>query len=112
MPADSSYRCGWWYRDEFAAPVAPQKQARFWLRSGGINYRAEIWLNGHKIADASEIAGAYRPYHFDVTDELRLGERDVLAVEAFAPTEKDLDINLGRLEPPPARQRYGPLGRG
>ena len=45
MPADSPYRCGWWYREEFTAPAADQKGAHFWLRFAGINYRAEIWLN-------------------------------------------------------------------
>jgi exo-1,4-beta-D-glucosaminidase len=51
MPQDSPYRCGWWYRKEFTAPAASGKQERAWLHFGGINYRADIWLNGKKIAD-------------------------------------------------------------
>ncbi len=31
-----------------------------WLHFNGINYRANIWLNGQKVADAKEVAGTYR----------------------------------------------------
>ncbi|MGA7110086.1 MAG: hypothetical protein WBY75_20205, partial [Terracidiphilus sp.] len=60
MAADSPYRCGWWYRKEFSTPAASTPDARVWLHFGGINYRGEVWLNGHKVADSSTIAGAYR----------------------------------------------------
>ena len=48
MPEDSPYRCSWWYRTEFRAPLAKK---RVWLRFDGINYRASIWLNGKKICE-------------------------------------------------------------
>ncbi len=73
MPADSPYRCGWWYRKEFTPPAAGAPDGRLWLHFGGINYRGEIWLNGKKIADSSTVAGAYRTYDFDVTDVLQAG---------------------------------------
>ena len=84
MPQDSPYRCGWWYRAEFTTPAASPKEERYWLHFGGINYRADLWLNGRKVADAKAIAGAYRTYDFDVTDYLHPGEKNVLAVETFA----------------------------
>jgi exo-1,4-beta-D-glucosaminidase len=108
MAADSPYRCGWWYRDEFTPAVA--KGGHYWLHFGGINYRAEIWLNGHKIADPSQIAGAYRKYDLDVTGVLRPGKPNVLAVEAFAPTEKDLGINWVDWNPAPPDKDMGLCG--
>ena len=33
------------------ARAAAEQEQRFWLHFGGINYRADVWLNGHKIAD-------------------------------------------------------------
>jgi len=39
----------WWYRTEFTAPAAEVKEARYGFTSAGINYRADLWLNGHKI---------------------------------------------------------------
>ncbi|MGB8259907.1 MAG: glycosyl hydrolase family 2 [Terracidiphilus sp.] len=110
MPQDSPYRCGWWYRTQFAAPAAGAREERFWLHFGGINYRAQIWLNGHKIADESTVAGAYRIYDFDVTGVLKPGAENVLAVETFAPTEKDLGINWVDWNPCPPDKDMGLWG--
>ena len=110
MPQDSPYHCGWWYRKEFTAPAASAQQDRYWLHFGGINYRAEIWLNGHRIADSTQVAGAYRTYDFDVTNLLRPGKTNVLAVETFAPTEKDLGINWVDWNPCPPDKDMGLWG--
>jgi exo-1,4-beta-D-glucosaminidase len=109
MPQDSPYRCGWWYRTEFAAPPAARDK-RIWLHFGGINYRGEIWVNGHRIADSTQVAGAYRTYDFDVTDALKPGARNVLAVETFAPGEKDLGINWVDWNPCPPDKDMGLWG--
>jgi exo-1,4-beta-D-glucosaminidase len=110
MPQDSPYRCGWWYRTEFAAPAAAERDQRVWLHFGGINYRGDLWLNGRRIADSTAIAGAYRTYDFDVTDLLKPGAQNVLAVETFAPTEKDLGINWVDWNPCPPDKDMGLWG--
>jgi exo-1,4-beta-D-glucosaminidase len=110
MPADSPYRCGWWYRTEFTAPASSRTDERHWLHFGGINYRADIWLNGHKLADSATVAGAYRTYDFDVTDLVKPGKQNVLAVETFAPTEKDLGINWVDWNPSPPDKDMGLWG--
>jgi exo-1,4-beta-D-glucosaminidase len=110
MPADSPYACGWWYRKVFTAPAAAAQDGRFWLHFGGINYRAELWLNGHKLADASTVAGAYRTYDFDVTEFLKPGKQNVLAIETMAPTEKDLGINWVDWNPCPPDKDMGLWG--
>jgi exo-1,4-beta-D-glucosaminidase len=110
MAQDSPYRCGWWYRTEFTAPVAAREGERQWLHFGGINYRGEVWINGHKIADGTKVAGAYRTYDFDVTEFLKPGNKNVLAVETFAPTEKDLGINWVDWNPCPPDKDMGLWG--
>ncbi len=110
MPASSPYHCGWWYRNEFIAPVTASGK-HYWLRFGGINYRANIWLNGHEIANSSQIAGADRRYNLDVTKLLRPGKQNVLAVEVFAPTEKDLAINWVDWNPAPPDKDMGLWGK-
>jgi exo-1,4-beta-D-glucosaminidase len=110
MSQDSPYRCGWWYRTEFTVPATSQKEVRFWLHFAGINYRAEIWLNGHKIADSTAVAGAYRIYDLDVTEFLKPGKTNVLAIETFAPTEKDLGINWVDWNPAPPDKDMGLVG--
>src|SRR5882724_12679064 len=41
------WRQDWWYRTTFMAPAGSAVNT---LIFKGINYRADIWLNGHKIA--------------------------------------------------------------
>jgi exo-1,4-beta-D-glucosaminidase len=110
MAADSPYRCGWWYRTEFTAPAAAHEGERQWLHFGGINYRGDVWLNGHKVADTTKVAGAYRTYDFDVTELLKPGKKNVLAVETYAPTEKDLGINWVDWNPCPPDKDMGLWG--
>jgi exo-1,4-beta-D-glucosaminidase len=114
MDADSPYRCGWWYRTEFSAPSSAHQDAhgseRHWLHFGGINYRGNVWLNGHKITDDTAIAGAYHTYDFDVSEFLLAGKTNVLAVETFAPTEKDLGINWVDWNPCPPDKDMGLWG--
>ncbi len=109
-PSDSPYRCGWWYRKEFILPASSSSDGRISLHFGGINYRGEIWLNGKKVADSSTVAGAYRIYDFDVTDLIKAGATNVLAVETTAPTEKDLGINWVDWNPCPPDKDMGLWG--
>jgi exo-1,4-beta-D-glucosaminidase len=108
IPDDSPYAASWWYRTEFSTP--PNHQ-RVTLHFDGINNRANIWINGKKIADAKDVAGAYRRYEFDITPELAKTRRNVVAVEVFAQTLEDLGIKLGGLESDATRQEHGFVAR-
>jgi len=110
MASDSPYRCGWWYRTEFKTPAKTDKDGKVWLHFGGINYRADIWVNGHQVADKSAVAGAYRTYDFDVTQYVSHSSDNALAVETFAPTEKDLGINWVDWNPAPPDKDMGLWG--
>jgi exo-1,4-beta-D-glucosaminidase len=110
MSPDSPYHCGWWYRTVFPVAAARHAGEREWLQFGGINYRGDVWLNGHKIADGTTVAGAYRTYDFDVTEFVKPGQNNVLAVETFAPTEKDLGINWVDWNPCPPDKDMGLWG--
>lgn len=109
MPDDSPYRCGWWYRKQFTVP-ASEKGRTLWMRFGGINYRANVWINGKRIADSTQVAGAYRTYEFDVTNTVVPGKTNVVAVETFAPTELDLGINWVDWNPCPPDKNTGLWG--
>ena len=47
----------------------------------GINYRAEIWLNGHLVADSTQIVGMYIAHELDVARWIEPGEPNTLAVK-------------------------------
>src|SRR6202011_6296325 len=68
----------WWYRTTFSAPAGRDLYS---LIFKGINYRADIWLNGHKVADSSQVVGMYDSFEFDVTKFIRADGPNVLAVK-------------------------------
>ncbi len=109
MSAESPYHCGWWYRKEFTIPAGFHGRT-IWLRFGGINYRANIWVNGKQVADSTQVAGAYRTYEFDISRDVSPRKSNVVAVETFAPTETDLGINWVDWNPCPPDKDMGLWG--
>ena len=105
MPANSPYAVSWWYRKEFTLPEAIA-QKTVWLNFRGINYRANIFLNGKQIADSKDVAGAWRTYEFDVSSAVKAGA-NVLAVQVWAPTEKNLAITFVDWNPAPPDKNMG-----
>ncbi|HTC66822.1 MAG TPA: glycoside hydrolase family 2 protein [Candidatus Acidoferrum sp.] len=106
MPAGSPFACSWWYRTEFAVPVGGAGKTD-WLHFNGINYRANVWLNGQKVADAKGVAGTYRTFEFNVTKFFKRGKRNALAVEVFAPGKDDLGITWVDWNPTPPDKDMG-----
>jgi exo-1,4-beta-D-glucosaminidase len=106
MPTDSPFRCSWWYRTEFKLPEK-FRDRHVWLYFGGINNHANIWLNGHQIANSKDVAGAYRTYEYEITPFIQRDQANVLAVETIAQTEKDLGINWVDWNPAPPDKDMG-----
>jgi exo-1,4-beta-D-glucosaminidase len=106
LPEESPFRCSWWYRTEFTLAAGEEKKAE-WLNFLGINYRANIWINGQRVADANDVAGTYRSYEFNVSKLLRTREMNALAVEVFAPAKDDLGITWVDWNPTPPDKDMG-----
>jgi len=106
MPEGSPFKCSWWFRTEFSAPHEAEKKQE-WLNFLGINYRANVWLNGQKIADATDVAGTYRAYEFNVTQFLQPEKANALALEVFAPEKGDLGITWVDWNPTPPDKSMG-----
>src|SRR5258708_1820803 len=106
MPANSPFRCSHWFRTEFTAPAAYADRA-IWLHFLGINYRANIWLNGKQLADRNEVAGAYRVYEFLISELLNKSGKNALAVEIFAPEKNDLGLTWVDWNPTPPDKDTG-----
>jgi len=106
MPPGSSFACAWLFRTEFTVPAGGVGKTD-WLHFNGINYRANVWLNGQKVADAKDVAGTYRTFEFNVTKVLKRGERNALAVEVFAPGKDDLGITWVDWNPTPPDKNMG-----
>ncbi len=72
----------YWYRTQFSVP-AGDKGKHFQLLFKGINYRAEVWVNGKKIADSSQMAGMFAEYSLDVSNAIKAGANNILAVKIY-----------------------------
>lgn len=66
----------YWFRTEFLLPNSFRgRQA--WLQFDGINYRAEVWLNGQRLG---ELAGMFQRGIFNATAAAHCGATNALAV--------------------------------
>ncbi|HEY0795846.1 MAG TPA: discoidin domain-containing protein [Acidisarcina sp.] len=74
--SDSFFYSDFWYRTEFLAP-ALRPGRRVWLNFEGVNWKAEVFLNGEKIG---RVEGAFQRGKFDVTGQVRPGKTNALAV--------------------------------
>ena len=110
MQPGSPFAVPWWYRTEFEVPASYQGK-QVWLSFEGINYRANVWLNGKQIASEKNMAGMWRTWEFNVTDAIHPGEKNALAVEVFAPQATDLAITFVDWNPLPPDKDMG-LWRG
>ncbi len=106
MAPDSPFAVSWWYRKQFAVP-ASYKGKTIWLKFNGINYRANIWMNGKQIAKDDDVAGAWRTYELNVTEAAKPGAENVLAVQVFSPTDHDLAITFVDWNPAPPDKNMG-----
>ena len=106
MPENSPYAVPWWYRAEFEVPASFQGKS-VWLAFRGINYRANIWINGKKVAGSDQVVGAFRRYEFDVTQFVQPGKKNAVAVEVSAPRANELGITFVDWNPTPPDKDMG-----
>lgn len=74
------WRDPYWYRTCFVLPdFFSGKAVRLKLK--GVNYRAEVWLNGHLLAGAQTIVGMFGSWDLDLSPHGRVGRTNCLAVK-------------------------------
>ena len=95
--------CILWYRTQFPTPKRAAPGRRIFLVFGGVDWEAEVWLNGKKLGGH---VGYYEPFRFDVTDLLK--EKNTLAVRIIqGPLYGEPRSYNGIFPMPPAKvQRY------
>ena len=99
------FKKAWWYRKEFIVnEQMAHTNAR--LLFEGINYSANIWLNGKKIASTDEIHGAFRMFDIDITSSLLPGT-NTLAVEVLPPEPGNFTIGFVDWNPRPPDESMG-----
>ncbi len=79
IPGRNPWAQPYWFLNTFTLP-ADYAGKRVWLNFGEINYRAEIWLNGTRLATALDVVGMERSFRFEITAALRPSGPNHLAV--------------------------------
>src|SRR4030043_784200 len=104
IPAEP-FQKPWWYRTEFE--LSSQEAAEtVLLEFDGINYSADIWLNGSRIAPASEARGAFRRFQFDISKFVSKGD-NALSLEVIPPKPGDFSTGFVDWNPPPPDRNMG-----
>ena len=78
---ESLCRKDWWYRLSLKLPQNSTGKT-IWLLFNGINYKADIWLNGKLLG---QMVGAFKRGTFDATELLNLEGNNILAVHIYPP---------------------------
>ncbi|GAA3807223.1 glycoside hydrolase family 2 [Streptomyces coacervatus] len=93
-----------WYRRTFTVPadwnIGSGKRLR--LNFGAVDWRAEVYVNGTKVAQHQ---GGYDKFGADITDALKPGRTQELIVGVYDPTDAAAGEN-----PPLGKQRLNPSG--
>ena len=99
------FKKSWWYRKEFELPAGQAKQQAL-LLFDGINYSANIWLNGKQIGSANDVTGPYRRFEFNISENVGCG-KNVLAVQVVPPRPGDFTTGFVDWNPPPPDRNMG-----
>ena len=95
---ESLARTSYWYRTLLEVPKS-YKSHHIWLNFDGINYAAEVWVNGARVGT---IRGAFRRGNFDITHKVKPGKQAVIAVlvspqpHPGVPHEHTLSAGMGK----------------
>jgi exo-1,4-beta-D-glucosaminidase len=106
IPEGNPFESSWWFRSEFELPSAYSGK-HVWLKFHSVNYRANLWVNGHKVADSTQMEGAYRLYAFDIAQFTEAGKKNCIALEIYPPKTFDLTISWVDWNPTPPDRGMG-----
>jgi hypothetical protein len=90
-----------WTRFDYTQAIPPGQTV--WLHLGAINYRADVWLNGHQVAEARTLVGMFADWRLPVTPYLRPNQPNTLAIKVYPP---DDPADPG----PPQLEAFGTFG--
>jgi len=82
----------WWYRKELTISKSEIK-LNHQLILEGINYKADLWINGEKISKSNQIEGAFGIYQFNISPFLTPG-KNIIALKVSPPQKGDLTLGF------------------
>lgn len=94
---DTLCRTDWWYRTILPLPAGSENK-KMKLLLNGINYKAEVWMNGSFIGT---VTGAFMRGQFDITSSLNFKGINILALHILPPPHPGIphEENLSEMGP-------------
>ena len=92
MPDGSPFRKSFWYRTEVTLTKEESKKVN-WLKLKGINYKANLWINGKRVEDSSFIIGTYKTYDLNISHWVTEGT-NIIAIEVEPQEVDELGITF------------------
>jgi len=95
----------WWFRTTFNLTRDDLKK-NISLRFNGINYRADLWVNGKKVVGKDIFTGTYRMFTFNINDYVLEGENTV-SLKMLQHTDGEYSIGFVDWNPLPRDRNMG-----
>ncbi|WP_328647201.1 carbohydrate-binding protein [Amycolatopsis sp. NBC_00348] len=89
----ADFKVPWWYRTDLTVTDTTQ---RTYLDFSGVLSKADVWVNGTKIADKAQVNGAYTRQDLDITAQVKAGTNSV-AFKVY-PNDPDKDLSMGWID--------------
>lgn len=95
----------YWFRTQFVKPIYAKGKKTF-LHLNGLNYKAELWINGELVADTSKLIGMGCDYTFKISKYDK--GKNIMAIaiyppdhinQPFTPQEEDSEGNQTAIAP-------------
>ncbi|MGW2565887.1 glycoside hydrolase family 2 protein [Streptomyces sp. NPDC001537] len=95
----ADFQVPWWYRSDFTVADTSERTS---LDLSGVISAADVYVNGHQVATAQDVTGAYTHHELDVTSLVRSGTNTVAF--RIRPNDPGKNLTMGWidwLQPPP-----------
>lgn len=97
----ADFQVPWWYRSDFTVADTGRRTR---LDFSGVVSAADVYVNGHRIAAAADVTGAYTRHELDITGLVRPGTNTVAF--RIRPNDPNRNLTMGWIDwiqPPPDR---------
>ncbi|SDZ30834.1 exo-1,4-beta-D-glucosaminidase [Amycolatopsis xylanica] len=83
----------WWYKADLNVDSTDK---RTYLDFSGVLSRADVWVNGTKVADSAQVRGAYTRHDLDITAQVKQGA-NAIALKIY-PNNPNADLTMGWID--------------
>ncbi|GII21579.1 glycoside hydrolase family 2 protein [Planosporangium mesophilum] len=91
---EADFAVPWWYRADLTLAGGPD--TRTYLDVSGVLSRADVWVNGVRVATSDRVVGVYTRHDLDVTDHVHSG-RNSVALKVY-PNDPNRDLTMGWID--------------